>query len=284
MSELVELNFVPLEEIQPVAKNIHRQAATVMATLFLNRPEAANALSAEMMQGITAALGSIAKRKDCRLLVISGKGKHFCGGADLQWMQASAKLSHSENLEDAARLTAMFEGLANLAIPTVAVVQGSAFGGAVGLAACCDVVIASEKARFCLSEAKLGLIPAVILPYLARRCRGGDLRRFGLSARLISSAEAAAAGLVDVVANSEELNATLRQEINQLLTCGPVAQSMFKKLHQQVVAEGFRQGTYTAEQIAAARTGGEGQAGLAAFFAKAPAPWLLKVSDNWSVF
>ena len=252
------------------------------ATLFLNRADAANAMSAELMDAITTSLTEVQQRHTCRALIIGGKGKHFSAGADLNWMKASAQLSHQENIVDAQRLTAMFETLAGLSIPTISVVRGAAYGGAVGLVACCDVSIAVDSAKFCLSEARLGIAPAVIMPYLARKMHPGQLRRLSLSAQVFSGSEAKEFGLVEQVGSDAQLDAIVRQELNALFTCGPIAQAEIKTLIEDVKKNGGKQGSYTADVIAKLRTGSEGQAGLTAFFAKTPPPWNLSVSDSWS--
>lgn len=251
--------------------------------LLLDRPASANALSGEMLDALAMELknsaAAAAKDPAIRCLVLAGRGKHFCAGADLAWMQQSAALSHGENLADASRLTAVFEALAAFPRPTIAVVRGAAYGGAVGLVACCDIVIAEETSKFCLSEARLGLIPAVIMPYLARRMAPGFLRRAALTSRVMTAAEANMGGLVDVITESTNVDETLRAELDLILQAGPAAQGAVKDLIEKVRAQKGAQGEYTAQAIASARTGAEGQAGLAAFFKKTPAPWSAKTSD-----
>ena len=251
--------------------------------LILDRPDTANAFSGAMLDAITETIRNAVSDPSLRFLIISGRGKHFCAGADLGWMQESARLSHQANLTDAARLTNMFEAVANFPRPTIALVRGAAYGGAVGLIACCDIVIATETSRFCLSEAKLGLIPAVIMPYLARRFSPGPLRRAALTSRVFDAQEAKTAGLVDVVVEGGDLDDALRTEIKHVLEAGPIAQSAVKKLLDQVREQSGRQGDYTAQAIASARTGSEGQAGLKAFFSKSPSPWVIKISDEFKI-
>ena len=251
--------------------------------LILDRPDTANAFSGAMLDAITETIRNAVSDPSLRFLIISGRGKHFCAGADLGWMQESARLSHQANLADAARLTNMFEAVANFPRPTIALVRGAAYGGAVGLIACCDIVIATETSRFCLSEAKLGLIPAVIMPYLARRFSPGPLRRAALTSRVFDAQEAKTAGLVDVVVEGGDLDDALRTEIKHVLEAGPIAQSAVKKLLDQVREQSGRQGDYTAQAIASARTGSEGQAGLKAFFSKSPSPWVIKISDEFKI-
>lgn len=251
--------------------------------VLLDRPSAANALSGDMLDSLAAELKrareELQKDPTIRCLILAGRGRHFCAGADLAWMQQSAALSHAENLADASRLTAVFEALANFPRPTIAVVRGAAYGGAVGLIACCDIVIAEDTSKFCLSEARLGLIPAVIMPYLTRRIAPGFLRRAALTSRVIAAEEAKSCGLVDIITAPSEVNEALRNEIDQVLQAGPAAQAAVKELIEKVRMNKGAQGEYTAQAIAAARTGPEGQAGLTAFFSRTPAPWSTKTSE-----
>lgn len=259
--------------------NIKENTEDCIATLLLNRPEQANAFSAQMMEEITFHTKTVKRTQGCRALVIFGAGKHFSGGADLSWMQASAKLSYSENVKDSGRLTAMFEAVARLPIPTVALVRGAVYGGALGLIACCDFAVAHEKARFCLSEARLGLLPAVISPYLARKMMPGQLRRHALTGRVFSASEAMQFGLIEVVAG-DDFDAVARGELTALLTCGPEAQRSMNNLLNELRGELYPQSEATVNAISKARTGDEGQAGLAAFFSKTPAPWVSPLPDN----
>lgn len=252
-----------------------------IAVLTLSRPDVANAMSEALITELTGHLHAVAQQPDCRALVLRGRGKHFCAGADLAWMQAAATLDYAGNVKDAELLTALFEALANLPVPTVALVHGSAFGGAVGLAAACDVVLATEQARFCLSEVKLGLIPAVILPYLVRKVQLGALRRWSLSGRLVSASEALEAGLVQRVVASADVDMALREELNSLLAAAPEAQQAVKSLLNEVIATGAKQGPQTVAAIAKARVSKSGRDGLAAFFAKKSPPWAATLDPAW---
>lgn len=249
-----------------------------IASLILNRPEHANAFSAQMMEEITFHMDTVGRRAGCRVLVISGAGKHFSGGADLGWMQASAKLSYGENVKDSSRLVAMFEAVANLPLPKVALVRGAVYGGALGLIAACDFAIAHTDAKFCLSEAKLGLLPAVIAPYLARKITPGQLRRHALTGRMFSALEAKEFGLIECVAGSD-FDTVVKTELNLLLACSPAAQKAINILFPKLRHRKFEQIDDTVEAIANARTSKEGQAGLAAFFDKKPAPWLTTIPE-----
>lgn len=266
-----------------ITLDLDQSANAKAGILILDRPEVANAFSGAMLDAITEKIHQANRDPSLRFLMIAGRGKHFCAGADLAWMQESAKLSHQENLADAARLTSMFEAVANFPKPTLALVRGAAYGGAVGLVACCDIVIATDNSRFCLSEAKLGLIPAVIMPYLSRRFAPGALRRAALTSRILDANEACTVGLVDVVVEGADLDEAIRAEISHIVQAGPLAQSAAKNLLDQVREQSGRQGDYTAQAIASARTGSEGQAGLKAFFAKTPSPWTITISEDFKV-
>jgi len=166
-----------------------------------------------------------------------------------------------------------------LPIPTIAAIKGAVYGGGIGLVACCDFAIAHSSAQFCLSEARLGLIPAVIFPYLGRKMKPGQLRRLSLSAKIFSAEEALQYGLIEVLAG-ETFDAVLRSEINNILSCGPDAQKSLKQLYSTLRQSNFKQSDITQEAIAEARTSPEGQAGLTAFFEKTTPPWLTTLPHN----
>ena len=249
----------------------------VCAVLTLARPDQANAFSAIMMDEIIQHCADLKTKSDLRALIITGEGKHFSAGADLDWMKSSAQLTFEENVRDAARLTGMFEALIAVNAPKIAAIKGAVYGGAVGLVACCDFAVADTNAKFCLSEAKLGLLPAVISPYLARKMNPGQLRRAALTARVMKAAEAKEYGLVEVV--TDDLKASLLAEINAILGCAPHAQMAINKLFDHLRANSLRQCDETLQAIAAARTGSEGQAGLKSFFDKTSQPWIRTVAE-----
>jgi methylglutaconyl-CoA hydratase len=256
----------------------------MVAILTLARPEAANSFNAAVIAELSTHLTRVAGHPDVRCLVLRGAGKHFSAGADLTWMRDAAKLNYAENVADAGRLASMFEALANLRVPTVAVVGGSAFGGAVGLIAACDIAIAASDARFALSEVKLGLLPAVILPYLARRMPGAPLRRWALTGRPFTASEALSAGLLTRVVPAYDLEYAARDEVWALLQGSREAQEEFKNLWNVLAAKDFAQTKEAAEAIARLRTSSGGQAGLSAFFDKKPAPWARELPSGWQLF
>lgn len=274
MTKTAYLQKIPLVRTDGTIADDH------VATLVINRPEAANAFNGDILEDLTAALESVHQDRTCRALLLQGAGKHFSAGADLTWMQASARLGVEENCTEARKLIRMFEALDSLRIPTISVVRGAAYGGAVGLVACTDFAIATTAARFCLSEIRVGLLPAVILPYLSRKIPQGSLRRLTLEARVFNHQEARECHLVQVIAESDQLEQTVREEINQLLQGSPEAQAAYKTLQLSLQENAFRQGEETVKAIAAARASRSGQAGLAAFFDKKPAPWVLQISPT----
>jgi methylglutaconyl-CoA hydratase len=269
----VSLQLLPLREDRP----------DQLAVMTLDRPDTFNAFNHNMIGQITECARKLRTETNVRALVLRGAGKHFCAGADLEWMQASATLSYDENVLDAKRLQEMFESIDQLDVPIICLAHGSAFGGAVGLIALADIVLASADARFCLSEVKLGLLPAVILPYVARRMSAGSFRRYSLTARVFGVEAAVDAGLVDRVVPAEQLQSALNEELNLLLAGSPEAQAQLKLLYRQARADQFRQSALTAESIAKARTSFYGQSGLRAFFAKTDAPWKLSVAQDWKL-
>ena len=228
-----------------------------------------------------------AKRAACRALVVRAKGKHFSGGADLEWMRKSATLTFEENQAEARNLSGLFAALAGIPTPTVALVQGAVYGGAVGLVSCCDWAIAQDDAKFSLSEVRVGLLPATILPYLSRKMPAGQLRRYGLSARPFGAKDALDAGLVQRVVSAGEMDQAVREELSAVLVGEPRAQRTFKALHQQMQKgpSGFweEQQKQMVKSIAEARVGEGGQKGLKAFFEKKPADWVVNLPGEWKL-
>ena len=255
----------------------------VVAVVTLNRPSAANAMSYEMIQRLRQLLEQIRDNGDCRLLVLRGEGKHFSAGADLKWMESSQSLDYNGNLNEATELAQMFAALSNLTIPTFAVVHGAAYGGGVGLAACCDFAFAVEEAKFCLSEVRLGIIPAVIFPYLRRKISRGALNRLSMGGISFNAEEAEACGLVQRVIKKNELQNFLRLEIAGLLKAAPSAIARLKRLSNEL-DEGERDIlTVTSEAIASARVGTEAINGFSAFFEGHSPTWSRTLSTDWNL-
>ncbi|QSX32762.1 enoyl-CoA hydratase/isomerase family protein [Shewanella avicenniae] len=246
--------------------------------LTLNRSQSANALDEQLISDLIDALEHLATLRDCRVLLLQGAGKHFSAGADLGWMQRQAQMDYDANVEDAARLAKLMQVLDEFPKPTIALVQGAAYGGALGLICCCDIVLAAESARFCLSEVKLGLIPAVISPYVNRSIGMRQLRRYALSAEVIDAFTALQLGLVHQLAS--ELDHSAAKLIDAILQGSPEAQRQCKSLLAKVNDKSFDDSLriLTARAIADARSSSEAHEGMSAFFEKRAASW--QVSAN----
>jgi methylglutaconyl-CoA hydratase len=273
-----KLNFIPLESNRP----------DTVAVLTLDRPDVSNAMNAPLIDEMLAHLSTVRKKGVlCRALILRGAGKHFCAGADLGWMKESVDLGFEENLKEANKLSALFETLYRLPIPTIAVVQGAAFGGGVGLAACCDWTIALEGAKFCLSEVKVGLVAAVILPYLTIRFLPASLRRLVMTAAVFGVEEAREAGLIQRVAKAGDLEAALREEIGMIVAGEPQVQRTFKANHQKILeVSRALWGTHTevgVETIAKARVSATGQAGIHSFLNKKTPDWVIQLPGDWKL-
>lgn len=246
-----------------------------VATITLNRPERHNAFDDGLLRELHAAIGSCRQDEAVRVLVLAAEGNSFCAGADLNWMRRMAGYTKEENYQDALVMADFFVDLATLPKPTIAVVQGGAFGGGVGLAAACDIVIAAESARFALSEVKVGLIPAVISPYLIRAIGERNTRRYALTGEVFGAKEALAMGLVHVVASSNEMSAALEVFLAHLLANSPTAMAAVKSSIPKQREHHLReQRRYTAGCIAEMRGSAEGREGVAAFLEKRKPAWV----------
>ncbi len=247
-----------------------------VATLTMNRPEVHNAFDDKLITEFICTLQELEANPQVRLLILAANGKSFSAGADLGWMRRMADYSHEENLQDALQLAELMKCLDRLAKPTIAQVQGAAFGGGVGLVACCDMVIASSKASFCLSEVKLGLIPAVISPYVISAIGTRHARRYFLSAERFDVAEAQRLNLVHEVVEPDELHSRVAEYCAVLLKNSPAAMTAAKEL-VAAVGRGPIDDVMihdTAERIAATRASAEGRDGLSAFFEKRKPDWV----------
>ncbi|MES2918424.1 MAG: enoyl-CoA hydratase-related protein [Pseudomonadota bacterium] len=248
-----------------------------VATLILNRPEVHNAFDDAVIGDLNDALAMYARHPDVRLLVLRAEGKSFSAGADLGWMKRMASSSREDNLADALELERLMRGLYEFPRPSIAVVQGAAYGGAVGLVSCCDLAIASEQASFALSEVKLGLAPAVISPFVIAAIGARQASRYFLTAERFSAATARELGLVHEVVTPEALEAAQAKMIDTLLANGPVALMAAKALLRKAAAASSPElAAYTTELIASLRTSQEGQEGLGAFFEKRQPAWQKK--------
>lgn len=254
-----------------------RHRAGGVSEVVLNRPDKRNAFDDVIIGQLIDTLSGLDSDPDTRVVILRSEGKHFSAGADLGWMRRMADNSRQENLDDARQLARLMECLNNLSKPVIALVQGAAYGGAVGLAACCDIVLATEGSSFCLSEVKLGLIPAVISPYVVRAIGERQARRYFISAEVFSAREAQQYGLVHILCDDvAAMEAHCNEMLTQLSGNGPEAMKAAKELvfavsHKAIDATLIDD---TAQRIADIRVGEEGQEGLSAFLNKRRANWI----------
>jgi methylglutaconyl-CoA hydratase len=249
-----------------------------VARLRLNRPGLHNAFDDELIAGLTTALEGIAADPAVRAVVLEAEGASFSAGADLNWMRGMAAASEAENREDSLALARLMRVLDELPKPTIARVQGAAFGGGVGLVACCDIAISVPEAKFGLTEAKLGLLPAVISPYVVAAIGARNARRYFASAEIFDATEALRIGLLHQVVPAGQLDAAVQKQIDLLLKAGPIASASAKQLVRDVCshADGAKHDADNAALIAKLRVSPEGQEGLSAFLEKQKPAWLPK--------
>jgi methylglutaconyl-CoA hydratase len=248
--------------------------ATGIATVTLDRPEVRNALNGELIAALHDCFVTLAADDAVRVVVLTGAGAVFSAGADVAWMHAAARFTADENEREARQMAAMFAAVDRCPKPVVARVNGAAFGGGVGLVACCDLAVAAEGARFSFSEVRLGIAPATIGPFVLRKIGASQARALFLTGERFDAARAKEIGLVHAVAPAEELDAAVARQTEMLLHGGPRALTAAKELVQELpgMADG-EQRAYTAALIARLRTGPEGQEGLRAFLDRRPPSW-----------
>jgi methylglutaconyl-CoA hydratase len=244
--------------------------------LTLDRPEIHNAFDDRLIAALTAELARLGADDAVRVVVLTGAGRSFSAGADLNWMRRTAAYGEAENLADARALAKLMQTLNELAKPTVARVNGTALGGGTGLVACCDLVIASERATFGTTEVRLGLIPAVIGPYVLAAVGPRQARRLMLTGERIGAAEAARLGLVHEVVAAEQLDATVERVVGELLKGSPAALAAAKRLVGDLAGRPVGPDLIddTAQRIAALRAAPEAREGVGAFLEKRPPGWL----------
>ncbi|WPP01503.1 gamma-carboxygeranoyl-CoA hydratase [Pseudomonas sp. HR96] len=251
------------------------------ATLWLDRAETHNAFNAQMIRELIIALDQINANPALRFAILRGRGRHFSAGADLAWMRQAAELDFQTNLDDARELAELMYNLARLKVPTLAVVQGAAFGGGLGLVACCDMAIGTQDAQFCLSEVRIGLTPAVISPFVVQAIGERAARRYLLTAERFNGEQARELGLLAEVCAADELAGRVQHWVDQLLGNSPQALRAGKELLREVgpgeLSPALRR--YCENAIARIRVSSEGQEGLRAFLEKRPAHWQLIVED-----
>ena len=252
---------------------LHREGP--VARLRLDRPELHNAFDAGLVAGLTEALRRLADDAAVRVVVLEGEGASFSAGADLHWMRGMAAAGELENRDDALALARLLRTLDELPRPTIARVHGAAFGGGVGLVAACDIAIGVPEAKFGLTESKLGLLPAVISPYVVAAIGPRQARRWFASAEIFDAEEAMRIGLLHQVVNATALDTAVQRQVDLLLKAGPIAAASAKALVRNVQAASgpVAIDTANAALIARLRVSPEGQEGIAAFLEKRKPKW-----------
>jgi len=249
--------------------------ASGTATVTLNRPQVHNAFDDALIAALIATFEGLAGNPAVRVIVLRGAGQSFSAGGDLNWMRRMASYSHDENMADAAELGRLMSTLDTLPKPTIARVHGAVFAGGIGLVACCDIAVADQETIFCVSETRLGLVPAVISPYLVRAMGQRAARRYFLTAERFTAADAKRLGLIHEAAPAGELDQMIEEVVAALREGGAGAQVRSKRLIAEVADRPVDASVIdlTVRAIAAARASEEAREGLAAFFAKRKPRW-----------
>jgi methylglutaconyl-CoA hydratase len=247
-----------------------------VAQVTMNRPAVFNAFDETMIGELDAAFARLEADADVRVIVLAAEGRHFSAGADLQWMQRASQATQAWNVDDARRFAAMLARIEACPKPTLARVQGAALGGGVGLVCACDIAVAADDATFSVSEAKFGILPAVIGPYVVNAIGQRQAKRLALSTERLGAAEALALGLVQKVVSPGELEGAVDRMLAHLLAGGPDAQREIKQLYAQLCVGpiGADVRELTAQTIARVRGTDEAREGFAAFLGKRPARWV----------
>jgi methylglutaconyl-CoA hydratase len=246
-----------------------------VARVTLDRPEIRNAFDDALIAALTKALRALDSDNKVRAVVLAGNGPAFCAGGDLNWMKRMAGYGYEENLSDAQALADLMKTLDRMRKPTIARVHGPAYAGGVGLVAACDIAVGTPEAKFCLSEAKLGLSPATISPYVVRAMGERMARRYFLTAEVFDASEAHRIGLLTAVSPSEKLDGEIEEILKHLTQCGPQALVKIKDLIRAVTAGPVDDAMIadTAKRIAEIRVSPEGREGVASFLEKRKPSW-----------
>ena len=255
------------------ALELERRGAA--AWLWLNRPEVRNALDSEIQQLLEKNLKELQSRADVRVVVLAGRGAAFSAGGNLNRMERAAKMTKAKNRKEAGRFAALLYRLYTFPKPVVARVQGAAFAGGMGLVAACDLVIAAEEAEFCLPEVRIGLVPAMISPYIARALGASQTRRYMLTGERLSAPEAQRLGFVHECVPAAELDSAVEKIVGALAKAGPQALARAKKLLARIAAvpPGPKLAAETAALLAEVRAGAEAREGIRAFLEKRKPAW-----------
>lgn len=249
--------------------------------LILNRPELHNAFNEELIESLTKTLKELENDPDIRLLVLTGSGQSFCAGADLNWMSKMKSYTFEQNLDDSKKLSEMFVTLNSFSKPVIGKINGHALGGGVGLVSVCDYVISSEEALFGLTEVRLGLVPAVISPFVISKIGESNARAYFMSGERFGAIRAKEIGLVHEVSSTTDLNEATQKVIKSFLLAGPEAAKIAKKLIfknkelNEIAKTNSKIQNYTCETIANVRVSSEGQDGMNAMLNKKKASWVL---------
>lgn len=256
--------------------NLNIKVEAQRATLTLTRPELRNAFNDEVIAELTQAFTELGQREDVRAIVLAAEGPAFCAGADLNWMRRMADYDREQNLADAARLAEMLRVIHQCPKPVVARVQGDVYAGGMGLVACCDIALSIDSAHYCLSETRLGLLPATISPYVLRAMGPRAAQRYCLSAERFDAAEALRIGFVHEVVPADQLDARVDAVVKALLQASPAAVRACKRLLQDVAQREIDAAliAQTVEAIADIRSSTEGREGVQSFLQKRQPSWL----------
>lgn len=245
-----------------------------VVTIYLNRPEVHNAMSEELMKQLTTCFEKFGYDEKTRIIILTGKGKSFCAGADLNWMKSMVKYSKEENIKDSRLLVSLYDSIYNCPKPVIGRVNGHAFGGGLGLFAVCDIAIAVPDCKFAFSEVKLGIIPAVISTYIARRVNISNMRRLFITGERFDSEYAKNIGLIDYVVPENEIDNKIEFYIKLLRSSGPIAIKQVKNLIDSIEKmEVEKYKNFTVEKISELRISDEGQEGINAFLKKRKSKW-----------
>jgi len=257
------------------ALHISQQGSVL--TIALNRPEVRNAFNDEVIQELTHAFHALGQRTDVRAVVLAAVGPAFCAGADLNWMRRMADYTRAENVADAGALAAMLHAIYTCPQPTIARIQGDVYAGGVGLVAVCDMAVSIDSATYCLSEVKLGLIPATIGPYVMRAMGARAAHRYFLTAEKFDAAEAHRLGFVHAVVPAALLDAKVDELVQSVVSAGPAAVQACKGLLHEVAEQEINAALIarTVDAIADIRTSPEGREGVQSFLQKRKPHWLV---------
>jgi len=255
-------------------KTIELQKNDNVLTIFLNRPKVHNAMNEKLMKEVTYCFKDCSKNKSIKVIILTGKGKSFCAGADLNWMKSMANYSKKENIEDSKLLLDLYDSIYNCPKPTIAKINGHAFGGGLGLFAVCDITIAKPECKFAFSEVKLGIIPSVISSFIVKKIGLSNMRRLFITGEKFDSEYAKKIGLIDFVKNEDEIDSFLEKYVKILSSSAPKAIHEIKKLVnncEKLDTNKYKK--HTIEKIAELRVSEEGQEGIKAFLEKRKTKW-----------